>query len=72
MINNNGTTGRQGDFTLECRFNLTFYLITREQGDVVIVEFNFMKMLRHDSLHEVIGFFVGFFFINNDFCNIRT
>ena len=70
MIDNNCAARRQTNFTLKYRFNLAFNLVTREQGNLVFVEFHLALILGHNLLDEIQRLFVGVPVVDYDFTNI--
>ena len=53
-------------------FYLPFDLVAGKERDVVLVEFEFVEVVRHDQGHEVTGLLIDAFVVNKDLPDIRT
>ena len=51
---------------------LPFDLVAGEERDIVLVEFEFVEVVRHDQGHEVTGLLIDTFVVNKDLPDIRT
>ncbi len=72
MIDHNGASGREFDLSFKRSFDLTFDLITGEQGQTVVVQLDLLFPLRHYLAHEVGRLLVGLGGVNRDLANVLT
>ena len=72
VVNDQLTAGGQLYVALVGSLNLSFDLVAGEERDVVLVEFEFVEVVRHDQGHEVTGLLINAFVVNEDLPDIRT
>src|SRR5690606_34455137 len=70
MVDNEATAGGQRHRVRESGFDLCFDLVTREQRYRVGVELQFLEVLRHDLLDELLRFREGRFIVDQDLADI--
>ena len=72
VVNDEFATGWQLYVALVSGFYLPFDLVAGKEWDVVLVEFEFVEVVRHDQGHEITGLLIDTFVVNEDLPDIRT
>ena len=71
VVDHHGAAGRQAHLPGECRLDLVLYLETREQRDIIAIQFDLVHIARHHGLHERLGLFENLFRIDQDLADVR-